>query len=58
VRELIVAPLRQHSRKPDEVYRRIEALCAGPYVELYARQRWPGWICTGDEVGKFRLEAA
>jgi len=53
VRELIVAPIRSHSRKPDEVYQRIEALCAGPYVELYARQQWPGWICAGDEVGKF-----
>jgi N6-adenosine-specific RNA methylase IME4 len=31
VRELIVAPVRQHSRKPDETYGRIEALCDGPY---------------------------
>jgi N6-adenosine-specific RNA methylase IME4 len=53
VRELIVAPRREHSRKPDEVYARIEALCAGPYVELFARQRWPGWVCVGDEVGRF-----
>jgi N6-adenosine-specific RNA methylase IME4 len=53
VRELIVAPIRQHSRKPNEVYQRIEALCAGPYVELYARQQWPGWICVGNESGKF-----
>jgi N6-adenosine-specific RNA methylase IME4 len=54
VRELIVAPVREHSRKPDEVYQRIEALCDGPYLELFARQRWPGWICVGDEVGKFQ----
>jgi N6-adenosine-specific RNA methylase IME4 len=54
VRELVVAPIRQHSRKPDEVYARIEALCAGPYVELFARQQWPGWIAVGDEVGKFQ----
>jgi N6-adenosine-specific RNA methylase IME4 len=53
VRELIVAPRREHSRKPDEVYRRIEALCAGPYLELYARQQWPGWTCVGDEAEKF-----
>ena len=58
VRELIVAPLREHSRKPDEIYHRIESLCHGPYVELYARQQWPGWICVGDETRKFRLEAA
>jgi N6-adenosine-specific RNA methylase IME4 len=30
VRELIVAPRREHSRKPDEQYERIERLCAGP----------------------------
>jgi N6-adenosine-specific RNA methylase IME4 len=54
VRELIVAPIREHSRKPDEVCQRIEALCAGPYVELFARQQWPGWTCAGDEIGKFR----
>jgi N6-adenosine-specific RNA methylase IME4 len=53
VRELIVAPRREHSRKPDEIYRRIEALCTGPYLELYARQQWPGWTCVGDESERF-----
>jgi N6-adenosine-specific RNA methylase IME4 len=53
VRELIVAPRREHSRKPDEVYRRIEALCAGPYLEIHARQQWPGWTCVGDESERF-----
>jgi N6-adenosine-specific RNA methylase IME4 len=53
VRELIIAPRREQSRKPDEVYQRIEALCAGPFVELNARQQWPGWICVGDEAEKF-----
>jgi len=53
IRELLIAPVRQHSRKPDEVYQRIEAFCDGPRVELFARQRWPGWICIGDEVGKY-----
>lgn len=43
VRELIVAPRREHSRKPDETYDRIERLCSGPYVELFARQAHPGW---------------
>jgi N6-adenosine-specific RNA methylase IME4 len=53
VRELIVAPIREHSRKPDEVYQRIEALCTGPYVELFARQQWPGWVCLGNESARF-----
>jgi N6-adenosine-specific RNA methylase IME4 len=50
VRELIVSPRRQHSRKPDEQYERIERLCDGPYLELFARQQWPGWVAVGDEV--------
>lgn len=53
VRELIAAPRRQHSRKPDEQYPRIMQLCAGPYLELFARQRWPGWHSWGDEADTF-----
>jgi N6-adenosine-specific RNA methylase IME4 len=41
VRNLIVAPRREHSRKPDEVYERIEALTRPPYVELFARDERP-----------------
>ncbi len=43
VRQIIQAPRREHSRKPDEIYARAEALLDGPYVELFARQRYPGW---------------
>jgi N6-adenosine-specific RNA methylase IME4 len=53
VRKLIVAPRREHSRKPDEQYERIERLVAGPYVELFARQTRSGWDSWGLEVGKF-----
>ena len=41
LRELIVAPRREHSRKPDEQYGRIQRFCDGPYVELFARSRLP-----------------
>ena len=53
VRQVIMAPRREHSRKPDEVYPRIERLVDGPYIELFARQSRPGWDALGDEVGKF-----
>lgn len=53
VREIILAPVREHSRKPDDVYSRIEAYCDGPYLELFARQRWPGWDAWGEETDKF-----
>jgi N6-adenosine-specific RNA methylase IME4 len=58
VRQLIQAPRREHSRKPDEQYERIERLVAGPYLELFARQSRPGWDSWGNEVGKFDAEAA
>lgn len=42
-RNLIVAPVREHSRKPDEMYEQIEATWPGPYVELFARYPRFGW---------------
>lgn len=53
VRQAIIAPRREHSRKPDGIHDRIERLVAGPYLELFARQRRPGWDCWGNEVDKF-----
>jgi N6-adenosine-specific RNA methylase IME4 len=53
VRELIVAPRREHSRKPDEQYERIERLAGGPYVELFARATRPGWTSWGNETTRF-----
>lgn len=57
VRQAIIAPRREHSRKPDEQYERIEALVGGPYLELFARQQRPGWTAWGNQIDKFR-EAA
>ena len=51
VPKLVVSPRREHSRKPDEVYDRIEALCEGPYLELFARASRPGWDGWGHEAG-------
>ena len=53
VRELIISPRREHSRKPDEQYERIERLCDGPFLEVFARQHRPGWLSIGDEVDRF-----
>jgi N6-adenosine-specific RNA methylase IME4 len=50
VLDLVIAPRREHSRKPDEMYERIERLVAGPYLELFAssqaehRDGWTRWI--------------
>lgn len=56
-RKLIVAPRREHSRKPDEQYDRIERLVAGPYLELFARQSRPGWTTWGNQADKFDAPA-
>ena len=42
VAKLLVAPRREHSRKPDDTYERIERLVEGPYLELFARASRPG----------------
>jgi hypothetical protein len=39
VRQLIVTAVMEHSRKPGEVYDRIERLVEGSYFELYAPAR-------------------
>lgn len=53
VRELIVAPRREHSRKPDEFYERVQQYAAGPYLDLFSRQRREGWTVWGNETTKF-----
>jgi N6-adenosine-specific RNA methylase IME4 len=53
IRNLIIAPVREHSRKPDEMHERIERQFSGPYVELFARQQRPGWDCWGNQTNHF-----
>ena len=51
VQQIIEAPIQAHSVKPDETRRRIvELLGDVPRIELFARQRVPGWDAWGDEV--------
>ncbi len=57
-RNLIVAPLREHSRKPDEAYEMLERLCPSAWrCELFARQRRPGWDAWGNQVEKYEVAA-
>jgi N6-adenosine-specific RNA methylase IME4 len=58
--DVLMAPVREHSRKPDEQYGKIERLYPNArYVELFARQRRPGWDAWGNEVkSSIALEAA
>lgn len=56
VRQGIMEPRREHSRKPDGIHQRIMRLCSGPYLELFARQKRPGWTTWGNQTEKFRPE--
>jgi N6-adenosine-specific RNA methylase IME4 len=41
---------REHSRKPDELYPIVESCSPGPFLELFARHRRPGWAAWGAEA--------
>lgn len=54
LRQLIVAPRREHSRKPDEARDRLAKYVGDvPKIELNARQEVLGWDQWGNEVQKF-----
>ena len=42
---------RKHSRKPLDVHTWLEAKFPGPYLELFATKRHPGWTCWGRSLG-------
>jgi N6-adenosine-specific RNA methylase IME4 len=46
----LYAPVQEHSHKPEEQYAVIERCSPGPYLELFARRKRPGWGSWGDEV--------
>jgi N6-adenosine-specific RNA methylase IME4 len=52
--DVYVGRLREHSRKPDEIRSRIEVMTSGPRLELFARQKTPGWRVWGNQTGKFQ----
>lgn len=53
VRNLIVAPVREHSRKPDQMHADLERLFDGPRLEMFARESRPGWTTWGNQPTKF-----
>jgi N6-adenosine-specific RNA methylase IME4 len=58
VHQVVMAPVGEHSEKPEEVRRRIERLFPGPYLELYGRKPVPGWTVWGNEIPRARLHEA
>lgn len=55
----ITSPRREHSRKPDEAYERIERLATGPYLELFARRpAGESWDVWGNQTSRFAAGAS
>lgn len=50
---IILTRKREHSRKPDEQYRLIEACSPGPYIELFARGTRKGWFGWGNQADSY-----
>lgn len=53
VREVIISPVREHSRKPDEFYKSAEEYSPGPRLDLFGLKSRPGWTVLGNEARKF-----
>jgi N6-adenosine-specific RNA methylase IME4 len=53
IRQIICTPIREHSRKPDDVYHRMQQYAEGPYLDLFGRQQREGWTVRGNESDKF-----
>lgn len=53
--QMITARRREHSRKPDCAYERIDRLIGDvPKLEMFARTTAPGWTAWGNQTRKFR----
>jgi hypothetical protein len=56
IQGVILEPRREHSRKPGVVRSMIESQVDGPYLEMFARERAPGWSAWGNETDRFTAE--
>ena len=55
VHSIIESPIREHSRKPDEVRDKIVELFGDlPRIELFAREKITGWDNFGNELNRFK----
>jgi N6-adenosine-specific RNA methylase IME4 len=57
VHEVIIAPRREHSRKPDAFYDRVIQYSEGPRLELFGRQSRDGFDVWGDQSTLFDNDA-
>lgn len=53
VRQVLLESPREHSRKPEAFAGRLEELCRGPYLEMFAQSPREGWDVWGDSIDKY-----
>jgi N6-adenosine-specific RNA methylase IME4 len=54
---IFYGPVKGHSTKPEDIQTWLENRFSGPYLELFARRKKPGWSCWGLDTG-YRLSKA
>ena len=54
VRQGVLERRREHSRKPDCVYNRIEELLPGPYLEMFSCTDRDVWDALGNDTGRWQ----
>lgn len=55
----IEGPRGAHSAKPDAFYEKVQRLCHGPYLELFARRRYNSqWVTHGNQAPNRKRKAA
>ena len=52
-RTWFLADRREHSRKPDEFYRIVESMSPGPRIDIFSREKRPGWDQFGNQCDYF-----
>jgi len=52
-RDIITEPRREHSRKPEAFYTKVNNMTVGYKLDYFAREKRENWFTYGAEVGKF-----
>jgi N6-adenosine-specific RNA methylase IME4/ParB-like chromosome segregation protein Spo0J len=50
---MLYAPVREHSRKPQEFYSLVDSLCHGSKLDMFSREKRDGWYQYGAEGDMF-----
>jgi N6-adenosine-specific RNA methylase IME4/predicted transcriptional regulator len=52
IHQILISPVGEHSRKPEQTNARIERLVDGPYLEMFGRRPMPRWTVWGNDISR------